>query len=459
VAAPTAARVAALESLRGVRAGALADRSFDSATRGLDARERAWAQELVYGTLRLRGRLDHLLAGLSNRPLDELNVDVLDVLRLGAYQLTEMDSVPAYAAVSQSVELTKRSMKGAAGFVNGVLQSLRRQLAPPGAGATAAFPSFETNAVAHLCSWGSHPRWLVERWIARYGLDGTRRLVEANNRRPELYLRAGSQLMETGREPRPARDVVRSLLRDAGVETEPVSFAPRALRVVRGSAAAAVDAAPVIVQDPAAGLVVDCIGATTGTVLDLAAAPGGKALALALMPLDSGTRFVAAADRSFPRLGRFVENARRLSRPPPAGMGAVPAVAVVADGRAPPFRSAPTVLLDAPCTGTGTLRRHPDGRWRIGPDDLTSLAALQASLLHAAAALVEPRGLLVYATCSLEPEENEMQVSAFLERHTDFAAERCAGVADTLVHDDGTLRVLPHEHGVDGAFCARLRRH
>ena len=432
--APTAGRVAALETLRAIRAGALADRALDVATRRLNPRDRAWTHELVYGTLRLRGRLDHHLSHHSSRPVHALDADTLDILRLGAYQLLEMDGVPDYAAVSASVDLAKRSARRAAGFVNAVLQSLRRA---PGA---STFPSLEEDAVAHLATWGSHPRWLVERWVTRYGADAARRLTEANNSRPQLYLRALGEDVAA----------VAAALAGAGIGTEPVPLLPRALRMIAGSVPAALASAPVIVQDPAAGLVVSFAGRVPSRVVDLAAAPGGKTLALACDRPDPH-RLVVAADVSARRLGRLRENVARL------GSLAASVVAVVADGRIPPFRSAGLVLLDAPCTGTGTFRRHPDGRWRVQPGDIDTLAALQVQLLDAAAPLVAEDGLLVYATCSLEEEENEAQVEAFLERNRDFVLEPGVAVAD-VVGADGMLRVLPYEHGVDGAFAARLRR-
>jgi 16S rRNA (cytosine967-C5)-methyltransferase len=448
VAALAPSRVAALEALRAVRGGALAGPAFDAAAARLDPRERAWAQELVYGTLRLRGRLDHRIAELSSRPLDRLDADTLDVLRLGVYQLTEMGGVPAYAAVSQSVELIKRSARSAAGFVNGVLQSLRR------AGGESTFPSFEDDPLAHLSTWGSHPRWLLARWLARRGPDATRRLVEANNRTPQLYLRL---LGDTA--------AARERLMAAGAIVEDVEHAPRAVRLVdaaaAGGVAAALEAAPVIVQDPAAGLVASWVGAPPGgVVLDLAAAPGGKALALAHDAPAAGPALVVAADVSAGRLARLVDNVARLERPPAAGGSARRAVLapVVADARRPPFRQADAVLLDAPCTGTGTLRRHPDGRWRLRPDDVVALVALQAALLDAAAGLVKRGGLLVYATCSLEPEENEEQVSTFLRRHPEFRIEAGPPLRHGVVRGDGLLEVLPQEHGWDGAFAARLRR-
>lgn len=439
MAGPATARPAALDILRAVRSGGLADRALERVGRQLDPRERALAHELAYGVLRLRGRLDHRLEPHSKRPLNRLDPDILDILRLGAYQLTELGGVPEYAAVSESVELAKRARRSAAGFVNGVLQSLRR--APD----ASTFPTLAEDPVAHLVTWGSHPRWLVERWIARFGAEVAARLTAAANERPDLYVRVlGAD-----------RAGARRLLEAAGATVASVPFLDRALRVVEGSAAAVLAAAPVIVQDPAAGLVVSYIGPVPGRVLDLAAAPGGKALALAADTPDP-VRIVVAADLSQSRMRRLRENAARLARPTPEGLGPIGVAPVVADGRRPPFRAAPLVLVDAPCTGTGTLRRHPDGKWRIGPEDLRSLVRVQRELLEAAAGLVMPGGLLVYSTCSLEAEENEMQVTSFLERHDDFHVEPGA-VAPGLTAG-GMLHVLPHVHGVDGAFAARLRR-
>ena len=421
--------------MRAVRAGAFADHALSVAAVQLDGRDRAWTQELVYGTLRLRSRLDHHIAAHSSRKLHTLDPDILDILRLGAYQLLEMDGVPPYAAVSQSVELARRSAPAASGFVNAVLQSLRR------AGGESTFPSFEDDAVAHLTTWGSHPAWLVQRWLGSFGAAATRQLTDENNRRPPLYLRALGPI-----------DAVRTQLRDAGIEVSEVEAVPWSLRVEQGSASVALDAAPVIVQDPAAALVTAAAADTASHVVDLAAAPGGKALALAFAAVPP--RRVLAADVSMMRLERLRENVTRLAR-----FMDVPVTAIVADARRPPVaaESAPFVLLDAPCTGTGTLRRHPDGRWRLQPPDVKTLTALQRKLLDAAATLVERDGLLVYSTCSLEAEENGMQVQAFLERHPMFELEPVTHV-DARFCTDGMLHVTPYRHGFDGAFAARLRR-
>jgi 16S rRNA (cytosine967-C5)-methyltransferase len=438
--APTAARAAALRILRDVRGGTFADRALDAAAAGLGPRDRAFLQELVYCTLRLRGRIDHILAALSSRPLARIDPDILDVLRLGVCQLHVMDGVPTYAAVSQSVELARDTgSRGGAGFVNGVLQSLRRS------GGAIEFPSFDADPAGHLTTWGSHPRWLVDRWLAHYGAVETQRLVEANNRRPRPCLRLTGDVAAAAAQ-----------LEAAGIATESVPLSSRALVIDGADLAAALDAAPVIVQDPAAGLVADFVAPPAGAIiLDLAAAPGGKSIALAAG--EPAPAYVIAADASFPRLSRVRQNVRRLARPAPRGIGPLPLGMVVADARMPPFRPADVVLLDAPCTGTGTLRRHPDGRWRLKPGDVAALADLQAAMLDAAAGAVAPGGLLVYATCSLEPEENELQVLSFLRRNPGFVIEP-GPVPDAVPLVGGMLCVLPEHHGTDGAFAARLRR-
>ncbi len=431
----TESRRIALEVLRATRRGELLDRALAALAGGLDPRDRAWTQELVYGTVRLRARLDFLLAGFVRRGVGSLQPDVRDALRLGVYQLREMGGVPEYAAVSQSVELAREvAGEGAAGLVNGVLQAVRRD------GDKVRFPDYEEDPVAWLTTWGSHPRWLVERWLRFFGPDETRALVEANNTRPELFLRP------LGLPPSAALET----LTQADVEAARVSFAPDALRVAAPrTAREALDRVPGLVQDPAAGLVARYAAIPDGSVvIDLCAAPGGKALVFA-----ERARYVAAADNAPDRLLRVREN---LARVPGLAVGLV-----AADARTPPFRPVDAVVVDAPGTGTGTFRRHPDGRWRLRPEDVVALARLQYEILEAAAPLVGPGGLLVYATCSLEPEENEERMDAFLSAHPEFevAPPEAGVVPDARMLDErGRLVVRPWLFGVDGAFAARLRR-
>jgi len=352
---------------------------------------------------------------------------------MGGYQLLEMRSVPPWAAVSQSVELAKATRRAASGLVNGALHALARD---PG-GVT--FPHFEDDPLAHLTTWGSHPGWLVERWLRNFGIEAVRRLIEINNTRPALHIRpVGRTTEQTLRE-----------LAGAGIDAEAVPGMPDAVRIPDGTTLGAVFAATrAIVQDPATGLVPRHVAAPAGArIADLCAAPGGKAIALA--DATPGA-YVFAADISPGRVRRLRSNVRRLALP---GIGVA-----VADARHSPIRDADVVLLDVPCTGTGVIRRRPDSRWRLRPEHLPALCRRQAELLDCAARIVRRGGLLVYATCSIEPEENEQQVAAFLDRNPGFRVEP-APVMDPRVHDaDGRLRLLPHVHGFDGAFAARLRR-
>lgn len=421
----------ALRVLRAVRGGELLDAAWAAVRNGLDPRERAWTHELVYGTLRLRARLDWELTAAVRAGLASLHPEVLDVLRLGTYQLREMGSVPPYAAVSESVELVRwAGQPRAAGLVNAVLQTLRRAGPRP-------LPDAEREPLEHLRVWGSHPEWLLRRWVARWGDDAVRRLLEANNRIPDLFLRpVGTS---------PAEAIGR--LAAVGIAAETIAWAPDSVRLGEGAdLLQALRVLPAVVQDPAASWVARYATVPRGArVLDLCAAPGGKAVAV-----SEQAAFVVAADRSGERLRRVAENLNRLELRGRVG-------AVVADARVPPFRPAEVVLLDAPCTGTGTLGRHPDGRWRVGPTALDTLASLQRDMLRAAAPLVRPGGWLVYSTCSLEPEENELQVARFLEAHPAFAADPPPHLPPEVAGADGTLYVLPQRTGTDGAFAARLR--
>lgn len=403
---------------------------------GLPERERAWTRELVYGTFRLRGRLDHILEERLRRGgTASLQPDVLDTLRLGAYQLLEMGSVPPYAAISQAADMARWAGVGrASGLVNGVLRAVQRQ------SSEVQYPDIDRDPVGHLSTRGSHPEWLVKRWMARWGAGDVRRLVEANNRIPAVYIRpVGVEVAEAAQR-----------LEDADIAVDTTPLSPDSLRLTdTADVQRALHAVPAVVQDPAAALVVRYAGAPRrGRILDLCAAPGGKALAMA----SAGAR-VAAGDRSFSRLGRLRENVARLAcdaRVDP----------LVADATRPPFREAcaDLVLLDVPCSGTGTLRRHPDGRWRMTPADVEALTMVQAAMLDAAAPLVRPGGLLVYATCSLEEEENGLQISAFLDRTPIFAPDESEAPVDaSLLDEGGWLRVLPQRTGFDGSFAARLR--
>lgn len=496
----TSGRSLAASILDSVEAGRRLDVAWEAAGAN-DSAHRAWVRSLVYGVIRLRGRLDYVLQEVSGRDPAALDPPVRLALRMGAYQLLEMKTVPAYAAVSESVRAAKRDRRSraAAGLVNAALRKLAAT--PP------AFPRADEDLESFLATWGSHPRWLVRRWLRDLGPREAHRVVLANNEEPATHLRplpepddgtnpelarghAGmarhsTALPEPGvgarRAPTPEHESVARNApglpakgggkRPPTTTTKPLDRAGLAAQAQRrladaGLAAtigpgggvrlgrgidprAALRTVRAVVQDPAASRVADYAAPAPGSlVIDLCAAPGGKALAL-------GAAGVVAADASPARLARVADALDRLRR-----MGGAPKVwPVAADARRPPVRTADMALLDAPCSATGVIRRRPDARWRLSEDRLRALAELQRELIRSAAAVVPPGGLLVYATCSIEPEENGSQVSDFLSRNPDFRMEP-GPAPEGLLDDRGCLAVLPAggPEGHDGAFAARMRR-
>lgn len=426
------ARRAAAFVVRSVSRGRRLDRALDALGGRLPERDRRWVHELAYGTVRLRGRLDYLLDLHLRKGISSLSPLMLDLLRQGSYQVLYMSGVPAYAAIDQTVtQVREVAGSGGARLANGVLRSIERE-----GGDQVRFPPLESDPGLHLSTWGSHPRWMVDRWLVRWSPQEVARLVESNNTQPPLFLRPlGLSTREAA-----------ALLEKAGYGCRALQEGLPCLRLEDGTnPALLLERVPGIVQDPGAALVTVYADPPPGRpVTDLCAAPGGKALALA----GEGA-YVLAADRSRPRLGVLKENLARIG-------GRVEVLR--ADARVPPFEEAAFVLLDVPCSGTGTLRRHPDARWRLEPGSVSSLAGLQAEMLEAASALVPPGGHLVYATCTLEPEENEEQVNTFLARHSGFEVQVTSTAASDYVDEDGLLRVLPQVTGFDGAFAARLVR-
>lgn len=459
----TGGRSLAASILASVDAGRRLDVAWEAAGAD-DSAHRSWVRSLVYGVIRLRGRLDYVLQEVSGRDPAALDPPVRLVLRMGAYQLLEMKTVPPYAAVSESVQAAKRDRRSraAAGLVNAALRKLAAT--PP------AFPRADEDLESFLATWGSHPRWLVRRWLRDLGPREARRVVLANNEEPATHLRP---LPEPGGSTRPESA---QRLEDAGFAA--TSGPGGTVRLGRGvDPRAALRTVQAVVQDPAASRVADYAAPAPGSlVIDLCAAPGGKALALGGVvggaaadggaassaatdttsgPAASGPAGVVAADASPARLARVADALDRLRR-----MGGAPKVwPVAADARRPPIRTADMALLDAPCSATGVIRRRPDARWRLSEDRLRALAELQRELLRSAAAVVPPGGLLVYATCSIEPEENGSQVSDFLSRNPDFRMEP-GPAPESLLDDAGCLAVLPAggPDGHDGAFAARMRR-
>jgi 16S rRNA (cytosine967-C5)-methyltransferase len=430
----TESRTAAALILADLRGGHLLDGSFERRTAALDARDRRWVQELVWGMLRSRARLDAILADRVRGGIAKLDADVSDLLRLGTYQLLHMDSVPPYAAIGQTVQLTKqRHGIGASTLANAVLRRVDRER-------ERIEPAEPTDVLEALAQRHSHPRWVVQRWSARWGVEETDALLRANNMPAGIVLRPY----------RVDREQLVAMLEGAGVETLAVPHVPDSVRLAGAVALTELGAfkqGHCYVQDPAATLVVQYAHVPTGSVVaDLCAAPGSKAL-----ELSRRAALVVAADRNGTRVDRMLHGFGRLD--------AERVQAIVADATQPAIVPVDAVLVDVPCTGTGTFRRHPDARWRLRVSDFAVLGAVQKRILRAAATVVKPGGLLVYSTCSLELEENDEMVMGFLAEHPEFSIEPPprGTVPDTML-DGGLLRVLPHRDGHDGAFAARLRK-
>lgn len=425
------ARRAALRILREVRDGRPFDAALNGAVGGLTDADRRLAHELAGGVLRNQDSLDDRLARLIRLGWDSVSPPLRDLLRLGAYQLLFLDRVPSHAAVSTSVDLAREvAGNSPAGFVNAVLRRLDREAAPA--------PLVESaDPVATLARAHTHPEWLVAGWVARFGAEGTEALLRWNNGRPPLVLQAAREDLTA----------LRERLDAAGIRSEAAPFgAGLVVEATRPGELPGYGEGAFFVQDAAQALVARFADFPRGAaVLDACAAPGGKAIAL-----GRTARILVAAERNRRRAIRLGENLRR------AGSGREQLV--IADAAAPPVRPLDGVLLDAPCLGTGTFARHPDARLRVTPEALRDLANTQGHLLDGAAAAVRPGGLLVYATCSLEPEENEEQVARFLEAHSDFRREPSRAVPAECLSEAGDLTLLPHRHATDGAFAARLRR-
>ncbi len=409
-----------------------------------DPRDRAFTANLVYGVLRQRSWLDHLLNAFLKRPLPKLEPEVLALLRLGACEIVCLRT-PDHAAVHAAVELAKaRKLFRAQGLVNASLRALARGWA------SVAAPEAQADPAGHLAVVYSHPRWLVDELLDRWGWEETRAWLAADQEQPRTALRANT--------PRIDRAGLRVLLAPLGLEMADHPLSPESLVLAgwsgRGSAPPGQDEGLWQRQDPGATALTHLLGVAPGQrVLDLCAGAGGKTGHLAALMAGQGE--LIAVEPSPGRLRALGGNLARL--------GVSCARPVQADGRALPAGLDPfdRILLDAPCTGLGVLGRRPDLRWRRGPADPARLAGLQLELALAAADLLAPGGALLYATCTVTRAENEAVVEALLAGRPELRLEwdlQAAGPAAGAIGPDGYFRTMPHRHACDAFFAARLVR-
>jgi 16S rRNA (cytosine967-C5)-methyltransferase len=442
---PDAPRLAAYDLLRAVdERDAYANLVLPAllTERGLDGRDAAFSTELGYGTLRGRGTYDAVLAACSDRPLHLLDPPVLDVARLGAHQLLAM-RVPSHAAVSATVELGRAVLgEGRAKFVNAVLRRVGAQ--DLGAWVAQVAPAYDVDPVGHLAVGHSHPRWVVSAFLDALGgsLEEVAALLAADNVGPAVSLVA-----------RPGRAEVGELL---AAGAEPGRWSPVAATLPGGDPGdlLAVRQGRAAVQDEGSQLVALALAAAPldgrdERWLDLCAGPGGKAGLLAALGAGRGARLLAT--ELAPHRATLVR--RAVGRD---------ADVVVADGRTPPWRPGgfDRVLVDAPCTGLGALRRRPEARWRRGPEDVAPLGALQRGLLASAVDAVRPGGLVAYVTCSPHLAETRTVVADVIRRRGDLqpvdARPFLPGVPD--LGPGPEVQLWPHRHGTDAMFLALLRR-
>jgi len=413
-----------------------------------DERDRSLAAAIVHGTLRWQRACDYLIERVSARKLESLDQEVLVILRLSLYQILHLDRVPSAAVVDDAVSLTRTAgKKSAAGFVNAVLRSTLRQRRNLPLPARPDDPANRDAAMHYLgVSW-SHPDWLVTRWIDRYGFEQTEKWLQFNNEPAPLTLSVNRL--------RATRDDVRTSLSADGIECENTVFAPHGLRVVSGNPLRQASQDLFLVQDEASQLVPLAVDAQPGErVLDLCAAPGGKTVMMSGDMGDSG--LLLACDVRTRRVALLRDTIRR------AGVQHAHPIHVPTQGALPFSADFDRVLVDAPCSGLGTVRRDPDIKWRKHENDLAGLAERQLTLLRRAATVLKPGGRLVYATCSSEPDENEIVIDQFLAAEPGFQVLDLRRNGRTelapVLDDRGMVRTLPFEHRLEAFFAAALRR-
>lgn len=446
------ARASALHALCELEGGrASLDSLLEHMDAGLaDSRDRRLARRLVLGVLQWRDRLDWCLNAFSHHPVSDLPTRVRQILRIAAFQLQWLDRVPARAAIHSAVELAKRdSHPGLIKLVNAILRRMQRE------GNAVEYPDRREDLGAYLAVYYSHPRWLVDRWLQRWGEDRTEALLRVDNEAARLYVRLNTL--------RADQSTFAASLPAGFAEPKPVGPLPEVYEMAEAEglfASPAYRDGYFLVQDISAGLAVALLDPQPGErVLDVCSAPGGKAAQMAIAMRDSGA--IVACDNSPNRLRRVRENATRLglrSIAPVAEDGTVPSVATVEAGgdRHPGLFD--RILVDAPCSSTGVLSRHPDARWRRTAATIPRMADTQFAILTSAFARLRPGGVLVYSTCTLEEEENDGVVDRFLTTCPTARLEPASHRFPGCVWAQRCIQALPGREPGDGAFAARLRR-
>lgn len=434
------ARHIALQVLVQVEEGAYADRVLKPALKAvpLDIRDRRLVTEVVNGVLRMRGHLDWVLNRFVKGGIEKQIPLIRNALRLGAYQILFLDTIPDAVAVNETVEMAKSlEHQRATSFLNAVLRKVVQR--------DFTYPDKISEPIPFLSVYYSHPPWLVKRWVEQFGMKDTEDLCRANNRAPDVTVRVN--LLKTSLQD------AKAYLTERGVETRPGSMLKEYLHLQKGGDVRTDEIFGegwFMAQDESAGLAALLLDPGPGErVLDLCSAPGGKTTHMAQLMGNRGE--IMAVDINADRLTLVQENCSRL------GIGIVETIQ--ADGRsfiAEPFDR---ILVDAPCSGTGVLARRVDARWRRTARQIRDLREMQLGLLDHAVDLLKGDGILVYSTCSIEEAENEDVLRTILQRREALVVEDARPFMPAeVVGPGGCVRTFPHRQGVDGSFAVRLRK-
>jgi 16S rRNA (cytosine967-C5)-methyltransferase len=424
------------------RSDAYLDRLMEAEMRSTEMNEldKALLNEIVTGVIRWKMKLDWVLTGFFHGNFTKAETTVRNALRVALYQILFLDKIPHSAAVNEVVEFIKR-IRGqkVADLVNAVLRNILRNIE------NIRYPDPAEDPIQHLAVVESHPVWIVRRWVERFGFDEARELLHANNQRPDLTLRVNRLKIDF--------NYFLSKLEANQIQFSRSSVLDYFVRVRHMSEIGGSELFRqgfFVVQDESAGLPVVLLDPKPGErVIDLCAAPGGKTTFIGELMKNIGE--IVAVDKYETRLNMVKAACQRI--------GIANAHFIAADAAEVQTSPAERVLVDAPCSGLGVLAKKPDAKWKRDPYDLEKLIRIQRSILDRAASLVKPGGVLVYSTCTTEPDENEAIVESFLSKHSEFTLEPASQfVVPAVVTHEGYVRTLPHKHGMDGSFAARLRK-
>ncbi|GIO30650.1 MULTISPECIES: 16S rRNA (cytosine(967)-C(5))-methyltransferase RsmB [Paenibacillus] len=444
----TSARELALDVLTRVEENkAYSNLQLNSALQraSLSREDAGLATELVYGTISRLNTLDYFLDRFVSKGIRKLQPWVRNLLRLSLYQLMYLDRIPPHAAVNEAVNLAKRrGHQGISGMVNGVLRNVlrnREELALPD-----GLPAAERIALEH-----SHPQWMVERWIRAYGESAAEAICRANNEPPAVSVRVNTTMI--------SREGMLAEMEKAGVQAAPSPISPEGILVYGGGNMALTDwyrDGQISIQDESSMLVAGAVGPAPGMrVLDCCAAPGGKTAHMAELMKDQGE--IVANDLHEHKRKLIEGQAERL------GLGSIHTVTGDALKLADryPAGSFDRILLDAPCSGLGVIRRKPDLKWTKSPEDIGEITGLQRKLLDSVSSLLRVGGMMVYSTCTIDPEENERTVQHFLKTHPGFGVPEDSGGTWGRLHagaDGAGVQILPQDYHSDGFYIARIQR-